>query len=262
MDDITLITGFIKIEKNKYNSDYVKWISNFLLNLNKNVIIFTSIEYYQLIKKLRENYEDKTFIILIKIEDLYMYKNHLEYLKKDYIRDHEKSYHNIDLYMIWNEKLKLVERGMNINPFKTNNFCWCDIGCVRNEIYIKKYIETFPNPTKMIEDKIYMINVDYNFSNDDFKYPYDNKYRTISNIIAGTFFIGNEKNMRKMIDLYYNEIMSYYIKNNLFIGKDQTLYVSLYLKYPHLFKLIRGENDNNTIQYSEFKWFYFLKYFS
>jgi len=39
MDDITLITAFIKIEKNKYNSDYIEWISNLLLNLNNNLII-------------------------------------------------------------------------------------------------------------------------------------------------------------------------------------------------------------------------------
>lgn len=263
-DDITLVTAMIKIKQNKYNSNYVEWITNFLSNINKNIIIFTSIEYYELIKSLRAKYEDKTIIIVISIEDFYMYKNHLEYLKKDYERerDYEKHIHNIDLYMIWNEKLKFVEKAMDINPFKTTNFAWIDIGYVRNKVYIDLYLKTFPNMKKITEDKIYMLNVDYIFTEDDYKYPYDNKYITIKNIIGAGFILGSEKKLRLMINLYYNEIMAFYIKNNLFIGKEQTLYTSLYLKYPKLFKLIRGENDNTTILNSEMKWFYFLKYLS
>ena len=68
--------------------------------------------------------------------------------------------------------------------------------------------------------------------------------------------------LKRMIDLYYNEILPNYINKNLFIGKDQTLYVSLYLSNPSLIKLIRGSNDNYTIPYSELKWFYFLKFLS
>jgi hypothetical protein len=262
MNEITLITAMIKIEKNKYNSDYIEWISNFLLNVDKNMIIFTTIEYYDIIKKLRSKYERKTFIIITTIEDLYMYKEHLDYLKEDHKRDIEKDYHNIELYMIWNEKLKFIEKGMDINPFKTTYFAWCDIGYIRNKKYIDMYAKNFPNMEKITEDKIYMLNIDYNFTEDDYIYPYDNKYETIASIIGGGFILGNEKRLRQMIQLYYNEIMPYYIKNKKFIGKDQTLYVSLYLKYPKLFKLIRGENDNTTIQYSQLKWFYFLKYLS
>jgi len=260
-EEITIVTAFIKLKKNKYNSDYKEWISNLLLNLNKNIIIFTSIEYYELIKSLREKYEDKTLIIIIKIEEFYMYK-YKNYLIKDLERDHEKNSHNIELYMIWNEKLKFIEKGINLNPFKTKYFAWCDIGYVRNKLYIDLYMKNFPNIEKIKEDKIYMLNIDYNFNEEDFINSYSNKYRYISNIIGGGFIIGNIENLRKMINIYYNEIIPYYINNNLFIGKDQTLYVTLYLNNSSLIKLIKGNNDNYTIPYSELKWFYFLKYLS
>jgi len=259
--DITIITAIIKIEKNKYNSNYIEWISNLLLNLNSNLIIFISKEYNEIIKELRNKYLTKTLIIEIDINDFYMYK-YIDYLKKDLERDHENKYHNIDLYMIWNEKLKFIEKGININKFKTKYFAWCDIGYVRNPIYIDKYMKTFPNLSKIEENKIYMLNIDYNFTDDDFNDPYNNKYRYISNTIGGGFIIGSEEKLKEMIDKYYNEIIPNYIKRDLFIGKDQNLYVSLYLLYPNLIKLIRGENDNYTIAYSELKWFYFLKYLS
>jgi hypothetical protein len=164
--------------------------------------------------------------------------------------------------MIWNEKLKFIEKGMDLNPFKTKYFAWCDIGYVRNKVYIDLYMKNFPNVNKLTEDKIYMLNIDYNFTEEDFKDPNNNKYRYISNIMGGGFIIGNEEKLREMIDIYYNKTIPYYIENDLFIGKDQTLYVTLYLNNQNLIKLIRGHNDNYTIPYSELKWFYFLKHLS
>jgi len=260
-DNITIITGMIKIDKNKYNSNYIEWISNLLSNLDNNLIVFTSKEYYEIIKHLRLKFEKKTMIIIVSLENLYMYK-YLDYLNKDLKRDHENKYHNTSLYMIWNEKLKFIEKGIKINPFNTSYFAWCDIGYVRNPLYIDMYLKNFPDIRKMKDDKIYMLNIDYNFTEDDFKDPYNEKYRYISNIIGGGFIIGRDENLRKMIDIYYNEIIPTYINKDLFIGKDQTLYVSLYLLYPSLIKLIKGSNDTHSIPFSELKWFYFLKYLS
>jgi|694.fasta_scaffold00528_44 hypothetical protein len=260
-DNITIVTAFFKINKNKYNHTYDEWINNLLLNLNKNLIIFTCKEYYEIVKNARSKYEDKTLIIVTNIENFYMYK-YLDYLKENLNNDHEKNYHNTDLYMIWNEKFKFVEKGILLNPFNTKYFAWCDIGYVRNPIYINMYMKNFPNVEKITEDKIYMLNIDYNFTEDDFKNPYNQIYRYISNTIGAGFIIGSADKFKEIIDIYYNKIIPTYIENDYFIGKEQNLYVSLYLNNPSLIKLIKGTNDNYTIPYSEFKWFYFLKYLS
>jgi hypothetical protein len=261
-NNITVVTAFIKINKNKYNSNYEEWISNLLLHLNKNLVIFTSPDYYNFIKNLRKDYQDKTLIITVsKMEELYMY-NYINYLKKDYERDHEKAYQNTDLYLIWNEKFKFLEKAINLNPFKTTYFAWCDIGYVRNKDYIYLYMKEFPNIKKLTEDKIYMNNIDYNFTDDDFLDPYNNKYRFIPNSIGAGFVIGRDENLRKMIDIYYNQVLPFFVKNDYFIGKEQNLMVCMYLANPSLFKLIRGSNDKSFVPFCEFKWFYFLKYLS
>ena len=103
--------------------------------------------------------------------------------------------------MIWNEKLKFIEKAININPFKTDYFAWIDIGYVRNKIYIDRYLKKgFPNINYLKEDKIYMLNIDYNFTQEDFKDPYNKKYQEIDNKIGGGFIIGNSKNLKKMIE--------------------------------------------------------------
>lgn len=264
MDDITIVSALFSLKKNKYNSMdiYKFWGSNLLCNLNKNFVIFTDEENYDFICSLRTNdLKEKTRIIKMKIEDFYMYK-HLEYLEKDFIRDHENHIQNVDLYLIWNEKLNFVKKAIDFNFFNTSYYAWCDFGCVRNSIYPELYLKNFPNLSNLIEDKIYMFMAEYKFVDEDFKNPYDDKYRYMNGPICGAFFIGKKDLLSKIHDIYYNEIMTNYIKMDKFIGQDQNLYCSLYLSYPDLIKLIQGENDEYTIQFSQLKWFYFLKYLS
>ena len=259
--DITFITAYFKIEKNKYDSDYFEWMKNLLSNLETPLVIYTTNDLYNQMMELRKGYEDITQIICIEFKDFYVYK-YLDYFNKDLQRDYEKNIHNIYLYMIWNEKLNFIKKTIDINPFNSNYYCWCDIGYLRNKNYISLYMRNFPNILNLTEDKIYMLNIDYNFTTEDFQNPFNNKFRYLSNTIGGGFIIGKKELIIQIADIYYNQIIPFYINNNLFIGKDQTLYVSLYLLYPNLIKLIRGHNDNFSIPNCELKWFYFLKYLS
>jgi hypothetical protein len=88
---------------------YLYWINNYLPNCNSNMIIFTNKDCYEFIKKMRINHLDKTKIIILEIEDFYTYK-YYNYWLNDLNRDPEKNLHNIDLYMIWNEKCKFFSK--------------------------------------------------------------------------------------------------------------------------------------------------------
>lgn len=264
MNDITIVSAFFSFKKNKYNSHdiYKFWGSNLFPNLNTNVVIFTDEENYDFICSLRVNeLKEKTRIIKMKIEDFYMYK-YIDYLQKDFERDHENNVQNIDLYMIWNEKINFVKKAIDFNFFNSSYYAWCDFGCVRNSLYPELYLKTFPNLSNLTEEKVYMIKVDCEFSDEDYKNPYDDKYKYWNGAIAGSFFIGKKELLLKFHDYYYNEIIINFINRDIFIGKDQNLYISLYLSHPELFKLINGENDNYSINFSQLKWFYFLKYLS
>lgn len=260
MNDITFVTAYFKINKNKYNSNYYDWMSNLLLNLNNNIIIFTDKISKPVIEKFRDNYKDKTIIIEMKLEEFHSIK-YLDYFIKDYNRDVYNWLRNPELYLIWTERLKFVEKSIDINPFKTSYFAWIDIGYIRNPIYINRYLKNgFPNLNKLKEDKIYILNIDYNFTEEDFNDPYNKKFQTINNKIGAGFIIGSSINLKKMIDEYYNIVVPEYIKRDYFIGDEQTLYTTIYLKRPDLITIIRGDNDDTTIPYCEFKWFYFLKF--
>ena len=90
--DITFITAYFKIEKNKYDSDYFEWMKNLLSNLETPLVIYTTNDLYNQMMELRKGYEDITKIICIEFKDFYVYK-YLDYFNKDLQRDYEKNIH-------------------------------------------------------------------------------------------------------------------------------------------------------------------------
>lgn len=261
MDDITIVTAFYNLKKNKYNNEFIyyHWSYNYLSNCNSKMVIFTNKETYDYIKKIRENYIDKTHIIILEINDFYTYK-YIDYWNKDYNRDHEQNYHNINLYMIWNEKCKFVEKAININPFNTLYFIWSDIGIIRDEKYIK-YIKTFPNKNiieKIDKNKMHLLYIEpYNnipISNDIILNGASNMFLK-QNYIGGTIFFGHKDIFKIYIDKYYL-MLEEFIKNDFFAGKDQSIMACVYFNNKELFNLIKPDlnlfND---------PWFYLLYFF-
>ena len=171
MNDITIVSAFFSFKKNKYNSHdiYKFWGSNLFPNLNTNVVIFTDEENYDFICSLRTNeLKEKTRIIKMKIEDFYMYK-YIDYLDKN----------TPELYMFFNEKINFVKKAIVSNFFNSSYYAWCDFGCVRNSIYPELYLTNFPNLTNLTKYKIYMFKNDYEFSEEDYKEPYNDINGTI-----------------------------------------------------------------------------------
>lgn len=259
---ITLVTAFYNFKKNKYNNNieiYLYWINNFLPNCNSNMIIFTNKDCYEFIKKMRINHLDKTKIIILEIEDFYTYK-YYNYWLNDLNRDPEKNLHNINLYMIWNEKCKFIEKSIILNPFNTDYFIWSDIGIIRDPKYID-LIKTFPNNNilnTIDNSKMYMLYIDcYN------DIPYDNdivldgasEMFLYKNYIGGTIFFGHKDIFNIYIKKYY-DMLDKFIENKYFAGKDQSIISCVYFNNKELFNLIKP-----NLELFNDKWFYLLYYF-
>lgn len=253
----TIVTAFFNLDKKKYITDaYIYWINNYLPNINSYMIIYTDSCSYEFIKEMRKNFLDKTKIIILTLKDFYTYK-YLENWKKHLEIDHEKNLHNIELYMIWNEKPMFLQKSIEINPFNTEIFIWTDVGMMREQYYIK-LIKYFPNDEKikrLKKDKVYLLNLDNFIKDEDYniKIPTE-KYRYL-NCIGGGVIAGHKNSLKIMIYEYYL-MLDKFMENNYFAGKDQSIYANLCLKNKDLFELIKPEESpfNN-------KWFYLVYYF-
>jgi hypothetical protein len=255
--ECTLVTAYYNIGKKKHNdSDYYIWISNFLPNLDCYMVIFTDEISYNFIIECRKNFLHKTKVILLPLEKFHTFQ-YIEYWKRDFQRDHER-YHSIGLYLIWNEKSMFVKRAIELNVFNTEYYCWADIGMVRERYYIE-HIKTFPKANNNVsKEKMYVLNVNYEFTEDDFncKELVSNRFQYKVATIGGGIIFGHKDIFIKWIDTYYNYLQEF-IKNDIFAGKDQSIMACIYIKNRDWIEAVKPKpsplNDD---------WFYLLYYFS
>src|SRR5436309_806995 len=126
----TIVTAYYRFKKSKYSHQvYLDWMDN-MLEIHTPMVIFTNEASKKYVIERRVGLTHLTKIIILEQSEWLTYK-YISQWEKHYELDHEK-YHNVDLYMIWNEKSNFLKRAIELNQFNTEYFIWCDIGCFRD----------------------------------------------------------------------------------------------------------------------------------
>jgi hypothetical protein len=232
---LTCVSSYFPV-KNKHDNNYLEWFKNTLF-VNCPYVFFTDKENIELIKNFRINLP--TYFIETKIEHFYT----LQYRNKMII----DTYHcpSIELNLIWNEKIFMVQKAKEINPYNSNWFMWIDAG-----ICIYRYDmppKNFPN--KNILETLPINKFIYSSSS-----TYNELYTTKTNYyhhIAGTSYILEKTFIDSFVTIYKNYLELIDTNN---IWTDQVILTHIYKDYPELFfKLSEGYgtitniifNDNN-----------------
>ena len=222
------------------------------------MVIYCDSESEKYIIQKRHKHLNYTRIIVMTLDDFYtnkykeIFKEHHLYL------DPERNKHNPELYMIWAEKSNFLQKTKNDNPFNSEFFLWCDIGCFRNRPEKKDIplseIHKFPNKEKIRcipKDKIILtqtgkfaencklLNID-GLTKEEFTF--------YSHSIGGTIF-GGHSNIIDKWHLKYYETLDKFINYKRFSGKDQNIMANIAVEKPELCLLF-------TPTYGD-PWFYF-----
>jgi len=171
---LTCVSGYFPV-KNKHNEKYNTWFTN-TLSINCPYVFFTDKENIELIKSFRKDLP--THYVICDIKDFYAYP------LKDKMRKHWKHCPSVELNVIWNEKVFMVQKASEINPFNSEWFFWIDAGmCVYrmmkppNNYINEKLINSLP------KDK-------FIYSRSDLLLPYDESQVSNTNYyhhVSGTF---------------------------------------------------------------------------
>jgi hypothetical protein len=248
---VTIVTSlfYLAREKWKYsgfppNYDrYLSWSEN-SLSLDTNFVIFVDDHYYNHIESTRKKYDPefaKTKIYRVDLTKLGFYEKFFfkmaklmsspQFTKKRNSEGAEVFYPSYNI--IQYNKIDLLKKVKDENPFNSNYLMWMDIGATRDNL--EKYKgKKFPTNFEHFNDKI------VHFShNTDFRIHHKQEYfmSQVRNIHGGYFIIPNEK-----ADIYYdlicNELNS--IIEDGFIGSDEKCYDSVYLNNPEHFQLVKS----------------------
>jgi hypothetical protein len=239
----TIVTCYYKFKSKHSFQDYVFWINNFLKKINNNVVLFTDKKTEELLRCLIENKENIK-VLIREIEELPLAKkyNSSFWEKQEEMDESEKHANRTkECFIIWNSKINFVKEAIELNPFNSDKFIWNDIGSLRD----KRDVNNYPSYNKISKDKIDIILLN------DFPRGFLGKEKFFRDNIyfSGSIFGGGKEIFLKFHDLYY-KFFNAYVEKGLFIGCDQQIISSVYLKNPEVFNLIKS-ND----------WFFIYKYY-
>lgn len=243
----TYVCGYWRIDdnvKHSYNDHYKKLIPR-TLNILKNCNIVFFYNEEEILSYVKKNVKTQNIIykkMLIKdLETYKLSKDYLETCKKQnnyklskinsihekglvhYFREYkdsgEESFRKV--FTIWTSKIFLINKVINLNPFKTDNFAWIDISAARVKIDRKCYLQKYPRGPI------------YHFGMNIMKY-YGEKLP-----IMGFFLISHKKIWKKLIPLYEKQLEL--SKNSKYGHDEETI---LYLIWKNHYNLFCEINKN------------------
>jgi len=244
---VTVVSAYYEIKSKRSKEEYLERIKRFWSYIPCNLVFFTDKEHRPFIEDVRKDFKDKTKVVTLELEEFEALKKYGKtFWEKQYEIDFEK-YHFPDLYMVWFEKKEFVLKSIELNPFNSEYFVWCDAGISYPNTELATNVDKFkefPISSKIPNDKMLLLKLK-DFS--DIKL--ETNFRSVPESIAGNIFAG-PKNIWKQYSKEYDEMIQHFINNNKFVGKDQSIMASLYIKNSNLFSVIdRNKYDWLTLLY-------------
>lgn len=222
----TAVSGYWIINNKHNNADLRNWLENTLL-INCPYVFFGNEESLNIIKSIREKENLPSVYINLNIEDFYTYKY------KDFIKTHPRHCPSIELNMIWNEKIFLLQKAANLDPFKTNHFAWIDaaIFLYRNSKPLKDIFPNFIKFRSLPQDKMICCPTDNSIFNRNMALSSDYYH-----YISGNYII--PKSMIESIVELFSKYLDHYMIFRDWKYTDQVIWTKIYTNHPNLFHII------------------------
>ena len=242
----TIVTAFYTMESKFPSEQYMKWIENFLQNIDCHLVFYTDSFMIPKLQEMRAPYAEKTRFIDLPRHEWQAYK---KYGKNFWInqkqRDREAKIHSADLYAIWYEKKEFVLRAAELNPFGHTKFIWCDAGAFRYPEWFPS-LRTFGSAINQIpDDKMVLLQVEPFKDEDITSFAIDQIGKFDDRNRIGGGIQGATVEIWKYWSALYDQKLQERLAKQMFVGKDQTIMAALALQNPNLVKLVEA---NKTIR--------------
>lgn len=224
----TIVSCYYNIPSKRSHEKYIEWINNLLSNINENtnLFIFVDKNSYDIIGKYLYRLKN-LHIHVIEFTDLFIHKKYDTIWDSQYAIDPQSNIRTKECYIIWNSKFWFLKTAIEINKFDSDKFIWCDIGSYRFADGL--FLANFPEYNKISNDKLDISLIE--------NYTEDKEYFFNEVHISGAIFGGGKNILLELCEKYY-EIFDDYVSKNKFIGCDQQLISTLYMKNKHLFNFV------------------------
>lgn len=250
----TVVTAYFEVDAKRPTSDYYDYIKLFM-QIDANVVFFTTANLVPIFQAMRSHNIVYVLTDLMELESIkkYGYDAWVNWCNTDsQPHHHGKPW----LGAIWHDKKDFVMKAIDLNPFNSDIFIWCDAGAVRTTEWFPMIKKFGINTYKIPEDKILMQYIEesgLSFSN---QVQYVN-YPPFCGV-AGAILAGHRDAWKLYRDAYDYVVQSYIqTKHNPFV--DQHIMTSVAFLRPDIVQLVRPYECK--IPFNDI-WFFFLSHLS
>lgn len=237
----TIVSAYFDVPSKMARHAYIEHIRRFM-QLEANIVFFTSHDLLPIFQAMRTN---NIVYVLMDINNLesikkYGYHQWLYWSLHHFPEHYNKPY----LGAIWYDKKDFVLKAIDMNPFNSEVFIWCDAGCIRDESWFpiaKRFgfrLDVIPR-TKVLLQRI--------------EYHWPDGY-----IIAGAIMAGN-KDVWSQYNDCFNDTFDKIIARGQNPYQDQYVAWQAAVAYPNTIQMMwDSESDKPFFD----RWFFFLTYLS
>jgi len=221
MNALTCVSGYWKVN-NKHGNKYTTWFRN-SLKINCPYVFFGDKETLEMIKPFRDGLP--TFYVEYNMHDFVTHKY------KNRMRPHPTHSPSVELNLVWNEKIFLIQKAFELNPFHSDFFCWVDAGIC---IYRNVQPPAIPFPNK---DKLSMLPKDkFIYTSSDLYVETNVTTANYYHHISGTTYLLHANIINSFASLYEAYLNTLIDNGN--VWTDQVVLTHIYKNNKHLFHKI------------------------
>ena len=231
----TVVIGYFPFSKAKHSkSEYLSWLENLLGYCQSPMIIFTNAEYQPILYRLRRNGTLPSLFITEyqSPSDMPPIQSLVSTFKQQHTEDPERDYHSVELYAAWCAKSFMLDRGAQMNPFRSQYFLYMDAGAFRSSMY---RFERWPHPPTVhaiLNDQRLLLGMIAPLPRRFCPLKYRIRDGPVGmDLVEGTFMGGSASAIRWWTSTFYRVVEEYRAKK-FFIGKDQSVMNAIALAYP------------------------------
>lgn len=257
MNRVTLITCYYRFKSKHSDAQYEEWIQNFMAHFSKtpdycSLVVFTSASTAPFLETLLPP-EKRTCLVIREFTDLRFYQHYFSILEEQAAMDPQKHIRTKECYVVWNSKLDFVKEIIDTNPFQADRFVWSDIGNIRHPHRHVGWCPTFQN---IDPERIDLVLIQPFSEEEEGQHFFFNTVH-----FSGSIMGGSADAFSALHTIYYETILEDYLQEDRFIGCDQQLLASAYMKCPGLFHVLRPPLTSSAPT-SVDPWFYLHRYYS
>ena len=250
----TVVSAYYPIRSKFEPGKYVEWMSNIWPNTSCALVFFTDPALVSQMKGLFAARPGPTKVVGVPFSELSAFQKLSPKLwLQTHEDDPEKEKHSAELYAMWYEKKEFVLRAIELNPFHSEHFVWCDAGICRYSEWVP-HIQAFPRKEMIPADKMLVLRVGPFDAEMHQKDAYGIRGDFKDRISVGGGILAAAAQTWKLWSKAYDAMLMKYYFAGRFVGKDQNIMASMILENPDLVVLVDPPPAMNTIQ----RWFYLL----